>query len=141
MGIVGLLAVELFLTKSGDIWVNEVAPRPHNSGHQTIEGNITSQYAQHLRAILDLPLGDTASRSASVMVNILGDPAFKGPVHYEGLAEALAISGANIHLYGKEMTKPFRKMGHATVVDESLESAKEKAKKLKDTLRVITLEG
>ncbi len=138
MGIVGLLAVELFLTKSGDIWVNEVAPRPHNSGHQTIEGNVTSQYAQHLRAILDLPLGDTAPRSASVMVNILGEPDYKGPAYYDGLAESLSISGANIHLYGKEMTKPFRKMGHATVVDESLEVAKEKAKQLKETLKVIT---
>lgn len=138
MGIVGLLAVELFLTKSGDIWVNEVAPRPHNSGHQTIEGNITSQYAQHLRAILDLPLGDTAMRGASVMVNVLGAPGYKGPAYYEGLKECLSISGANIHLYGKAMTKPFRKMGHATIIDQSLESAIEKAKKLKSLLKVKT---
>ncbi len=138
MRIVGLLAVELFLTKSGDIWVNEVAPRPHNSGHQTIEGNNTSQYTQHLRAILDLPLGDTASRCASVMVNILGEPEYEGAVYYEGLAESLKISGANIHLYGKEMTKPYRKMGHATIVDSSLDSAVKKAKKLKSTLKVIT---
>jgi len=138
MGIVGLLAVELFLTKSGEIWVNEVAPRPHNSGHQTIEGNITSQYAQHLRAILNLPLGDTGLRGASVMVNILGEPDFTGPAYYEGLAKAMNISGANIHLYGKAMTKPFRKMGHATIVDPSLESAVEKAKRLKSTLKVTT---
>ncbi|MDF1695549.1 MAG: 5-(carboxyamino)imidazole ribonucleotide synthase [Saprospiraceae bacterium] len=138
MGIVGLLAVELFLTKSGDIWVNEVAPRPHNSGHQTIEGNITSQYAQHLRAIMDLPLGDTSARSASVMVNVLGEPEYTGDAYYEGLSEALEISGAHIHLYGKKMTKPFRKMGHATIVDTSLESAIEKAKTLKSTLKVIT---
>lgn len=137
MEVVGLLAVELFLTKSGEIWVNEVAPRPHNSGHQTIEGNITSQYAQHLRAIMDLPLGDTAARGASVMVNILGEPEFKGPAYYDGLEDSLKISGANIHLYGKQMTKPYRKMGHATIVDTSLESAIIKAKKLKSTLKVI----
>lgn len=137
MRIVGLLAVELFLTKSGEIWVNEVAPRPHNSGHQTIEGNITSQYAQHLRAILDLPLGDCGLREASVMVNILGEPEHKGIAYYEGLSESLKISGANIHLYGKKMTKPYRKMGHATIVDSSLDSAKEKAKKLKSILKVI----
>ncbi|MFT4533985.1 MAG: 5-(carboxyamino)imidazole ribonucleotide synthase [Saprospiraceae bacterium] len=138
MEIVGLLAVELFLNKDGSIWINEVAPRPHNSGHQTIEGNITSQYAQHLRAILDLPLGDTAERGASVMVNILGEDNYKGPVHYEGLSECLRISGANIHLYGKAETKPFRKMGHATIVDTGLVSAIIKAKKLKSTLKVIT---
>lgn len=137
MGIVGLLAVELFLTNSGEIWVNEVAPRPHNSGHQTIEGNFTSQYAQHLRAILDLPLGDTSARSASVMVNILGAAGHRGIARYEGLEETLRISGANIHLYGKKDTKPFRKMGHATVVDESLEKAVEKAKRLKEVLRVV----
>lgn len=136
MGIIGLLAVELFLTKSGEIWVNEVAPRPHNSGHQTIEGNITSQYAQHLRSILDLPLGDTSLRGASVMVNILGEPGHTGPAHYEGLPDCLDISGANIHLYGKAMTKPFRKMGHATIVDSSLESAVDKARRLKSTLKV-----
>lgn len=138
MGVVGLLAVELFLTKSGEIWVNEVAPRPHNSGHQTIEGNITSQYAQHLRAILDLPLGDTSARSASVMVNILGEADHTGPTFYEGLDESLKISGANIHLYGKAMTKPFRKMGHATIVDPSLEEAIKKARLLKETLKVVS---
>ncbi len=138
MEIVGLLAVELFLNKDGSIWINEVAPRPHNSGHQTIEGNVTSQYGQHLRAIMDLPLGDTAERGASVMVNILGEDNYKGPVHYEGLSECLRISGANIHLYGKADTKPFRKMGHATIVDTDLQSAIKKAKQLKSTLKVIT---
>lgn len=138
MEIVGLLAVELFLNKDGSIWINEVAPRPHNSGHQTIEGNITSQYGQHLRAIMDLPLGNTAERGASVMVNILGEDNYKGPVHYEGLSDCLKISGANIHLYGKADTKPFRKMGHATIVDENLDNAIIKAKQLKTTLKVIT---
>ena len=138
MGIVGLLAVEMFLNKSGEIWINEVAPRPHNSGHQTIEGNVTSQYAQHLRAILNLPLGDTAQRSASVMVNILGEPGYVGDAHYEGIEDVLQISGANIHLYGKKTTKPFRKMGHATIVDESLVTAIEKAKRFKSKLRVVS---
>lgn len=138
MEIVGLLAVELFLNKDGSIWINEVAPRPHNSGHQTIEGNITSQYAQHIRAILDLPLGDTAARGASVMVNILGEEEHIGTAYYKGLSEALQISGANIHIYGKAMTKPFRKMGHATIIDDKLEQAIKKAKQLKNTLKVIT---
>lgn len=138
MGIVGLLAVELFLTKEGEILVNEVAPRPHNSGHQTIEGNIVSQYGQHLRAILDLPLGDTSMTSASVMVNILGEPGYTGPAYYDGLSESLEISGANIHIYGKALTKPFRKMGHATIIDQSLDKAVEKAKQLKSTLKVIS---
>ena len=102
------------------------------------EGNVVSQYAQHLRAILDFPLGDTSMRGASVMVNILGEPGFTGPAHYEGLNESLTISGANVHLYGKEMTKPYRKMGHATIVDSELENAISKAKKLKSTLKVIT---
>jgi len=138
MGIVGLLAVELFLNNDGSIWVNEVAPRPHNSGHQTIEGNITSQYGQHLRAIAGLPLGDTEARCASVMVNVLGEDGYKGDVYYEGLSECLAISGATIHLYGKTMTKPFRKMGHATIIDEKLEDAILKAKALKSKLKVIS---
>lgn len=138
MGIVGLLAVELFLNKDGSIWINEVAPRPHNSGHQTIEGNITSQYGQHLRAIMDWPLGDTADRGASVMVNILGADGHTGPVHYQGLSDVLSISGANIHLYGKAITKPFRKMGHATIVDADVAQARAKASNLKSTLKVIT---
>jgi len=137
MGIVGLLAVEFFLNKDGSIWINEVAPRPHNSGHQTIEGNITSQYAQHIRAISDMPLGATGLRGASVMVNILGAEGHKGKAKYAGLRECLQIRGANIHIYGKADTKPFRKMGHATIVDAELDKAIEKARKLKDTLQVI----
>jgi len=137
MGIVGLLAVEFFLNKDGSIWINEVAPRPHNSGHQTIEGNLTSQYAQHIRAITDMPLGDSGLRGASVMVNILGAEGHKGEAKYAGLRACLQISGANIHIYGKADTKPFRKMGHATIVDRDLDSAIEKARLLKETLQVI----
>ena len=135
--LVGLLAVEMFLTKSGEILVNEIAPRPHNSGHQTIEGNITSQYEQHLRAILGLPLGSTNITKPSVMVNLLGEKGFSGHAVYEGLKEALAIDGVHIHLYGKKITKPFRKMGHVTVTADTLEEAKSKAKKVKDLIRVI----
>ncbi len=134
--MVGLLAVEMFLTKTGEILVNEIAPRPHNSGHQTIEGNFTSQYMQHLRAILNLPAGNTDIKTPSVMVNLLGEPGFTGDAVYEGLEEVLAIDGVNIHLYGKTSTKPFRKMGHVTIIDNDLKSAMKKAEIVKKTLKV-----
>jgi len=137
-GMVGILAVELFLTANGDILVNEMAPRPHNSGHQTIEGNITSQYEQHLRAILNLPLGSTAITKPSVMVNLLGEKNKTGEVYYQGLADVLSMEGVHVHLYGKNQTKPFRKMGHVTVTDNTVYRAKEKAKKVKETLKSTT---
>jgi 5-(carboxyamino)imidazole ribonucleotide synthase len=135
--MVGILAVEMFLTKDGEILVNEIAPRPHNSGHQTIEGNITSQYEQHLRAILDMPLGDTSLIAPVVMVNILGEKGYAGPAIYEGLDEVLSIPGAYVHLYGKTETKSFRKMGHCTVLNKDLETAKQNARLVLDTLKVI----
>ena len=135
-GFIGILAVELFLNKDGEILVNEVAPRPHNSGHHTIEANITSQYAQHLRCILGLPLGDTSLRVPAAMVNLLGEAGFSGPVQYEGLEEALSESGVYIHLYGKTDTKPFRKMGHVTITANSAEKARDLAHKIKDTIKV-----
>jgi 5-(carboxyamino)imidazole ribonucleotide synthase len=135
--LVGLLAVEMFVTKDGKVLVNEVAPRPHNSGHQTIEANITSQYEQHLRAILNLPFGDVSALRPSAMVNLLGEDGYSGMARYEGFEEVAAISGVHVHLYGKKMTKPFRKMGHVTIVDSDLESLKKKAKFVKDTLKVI----
>ena len=138
MKIIGLLAVELFLTKDNELLINEVAPRPHNSGHHTIEANITSQYEQHLRAILGMPLGDTALIQSAAMVNLLGAPEHTGEAHYENIDECLATSGAHIHLYGKSTTKPFRKMGHATIVDKDLDKAIEKATFVKDTLKIIT---
>jgi 5-(carboxyamino)imidazole ribonucleotide synthase len=138
MKIVGLLAVEMFVTKDGKVLVNEVAPRPHNSGHQTIEGNKTSQFEQHLRAILDLPLGDTALVMPSVMVNLLGEKGHEGEAKYKGLKEAVSLGGVNVHLYGKATTKPFRKMGHVTIIDEDLKKAIKKAKKVKDTLKVVS---
>lgn len=134
--MVGLLAVEMFLTKTGEILVNEIAPRPHNSGHQTIEGNFTSQYMQHLRAILNLPAGNTDIKTPAVMVNLLGEPGFTGDAVYEGLEEVLGIDGVNIHLYGKTTTKPFRKMGHVTIVDKDLQSAMKKAEEVKKMLKV-----
>ncbi len=136
LGIVGLLAVEMFLTKDGKVLVNELAPRPHNSGHQSIEGNRTSQFAQHLRAILDLPLGDTSCNGYSVLVNLLGEKGCVGLAEYEGLNEILKIEGVYVHLYGKKITKPFRKMGHVTVVDEDREQAIEKAKLVKEVIKV-----
>jgi 5-(carboxyamino)imidazole ribonucleotide synthase len=134
--MVGLLAVEMFVTREGEVLVNEVAPRPHNSGHQTIEGNATSQYEQHLRAILNLSPGDTSIVIPSAMVNLLGEENFSGMAKYEGLEEVMNIAGAHVHLYGKKLTKPFRKMGHVTIVDHNLESLKKKANIVKQTLKV-----
>lgn len=137
MQMVGLLAVEMFHSKKGELLVNEVAPRPHNSGHQSIEGNVTSQYEQHLRAILDLPLGSTALIQPSVMVNLLGEKEYRGKAIYKGVKEVLKTEGAHVHLYGKYETRPFRKMGHVTITASSIEEAKEKAKRVKDVLKVI----
>ena len=135
LNMTGILAVEMFVT-GNDVLVNEVAPRPHNSGHQTIEGNITSQYEQHLRCILGLPLGDTDIKIPSAMVNLLGEPNFSGTAVYEGIDLVLSLGGANIHLYGKSLTKPFRKMGHVTIVDDDMNRLEEKAKFVKHTLKV-----
>ncbi|MBK8425369.1 MAG: 5-(carboxyamino)imidazole ribonucleotide synthase [Lewinellaceae bacterium] len=134
--ICGLLAVEMFLCADGQLWVNEVAPRPHNSGHHTIDSAVTSQYQQHLRAICDLPLGDTAQIQPALMLNLLGADGHKGPVHYEGVAECLAISGVHVHLYGKALTSPFRKMGHVTITAETIEDAFKKAEFVKNILKV-----
>jgi 5-(carboxyamino)imidazole ribonucleotide synthase len=138
LGVTGLLAVELFLAKNGSIYVNEVAPRPHNSGHYSLEGSYTDQFEQHIRAILDLPLGDTDSKVAAVMVNLVGEESYSGPVHYKGLDEALAIEGVSPHIYGKAETRPFRKMGHVTIVGEELEEVYLRARKVKDLIKVIS---
>ncbi|MGB3617100.1 MAG: 5-(carboxyamino)imidazole ribonucleotide synthase [Catalinimonas sp.] len=140
MGVVGLLAVELFVDRAGKVLVNEVAPRPHNSGHHTIEANVTSQYEQHLRAILDLPLGSPATVRHAAMVNLLGAPGHTGPAHYEGLADVLAMPGAHVHLYGKQQTKPFRKMGHVTLVGEDPARLRADAQQVKEVLRIVTKE-
>jgi 5-(carboxyamino)imidazole ribonucleotide synthase len=138
LGMVGLLAVEMFVTRSGEVLVNEIAPRPHNSGHQTIEANTTSQYEQHLRAILGLPLGETSALVPSAMVNLLGEPGHEGLARYLGFEEVIEIPGVHVHLYGKKITKPFRKMGHVTVIDKDVESLIQKATFVKQTLKVVT---
>jgi len=136
LDFVGILAVELFLTKDGEVLVNEVAPRTHNSGHHTIESCHTSQFEQHMRAVLDLPLGNTELISPAVMLNLLGEEGFTGAVKYEGIAEVLARKGVTIHLYGKADTKSYRKMGHVTIVSDTLEDAKDVALQIKKELKV-----
>jgi 5-(carboxyamino)imidazole ribonucleotide synthase len=138
LDMVGLLAVEMFVTKDGKVLVNEIAPRPHNSGHQTIEANGTSQYEQHLRAILDLPLGDTSMVIPGAMVNLLGEDGHFGPARYQGFESVIAVQGVHVHLYGKQITKPFRKMGHVTIVDKDVALLKEKVKFVRETLKVIS---
>lgn len=132
----GLLAVEFFIDSKGEVIVNEMAPRTHNSGHHTIESIITSQFEQHLRAILNLPLGSTKLKLPSVMINVLGEEGHEGPVIYEGLTESMTIDGVKIHLYGKKITRPYRKMGHVTVLSSSLEGALKKAENVRQLIRV-----
>ncbi len=134
--MVGLLAVEMFITESGDILINEVAPRPHNSGHQSIEGNITSQFEQHLRSIFDLPLGDTSVVQLAAMVNLLGAEGFSGIPAYKGLDTILKMSGVHLHLYGKKKTAPFRKMGHITIADFDKTSLLEKVNFVKNNFKI-----
>ncbi len=139
LGMVGILAVELFLTKEGELLVNEIAPRPHNSGHHTIECNITSQFEQHLRSVLNLPLGSTEIIQAGAMINLLGEKGVEGPVFYEGLEKFIAYPGVHPHIYGKAFTKPFRKMGHVTIAGKSMDEVKELAHKVKSGIKVIAL--
>jgi len=133
---VGLLAIELFLTEDGNLLVNEIAPRPHNSGHHTIEACFVSQYGMHLRAILNMPLGSTGLRTPAVMINLLGEKGFEGKARYENIEEVLHTEGAYIHLYGKEDTKSFRKMGHITVCNSNLEEAKATARRFLSDVKV-----
>lgn len=137
-GTVGLLAVELFQTESGQFLVNEVAPRPHNSGHHTIECCETSQYEQHLRAITGLPLGSTRLIRPGVMLNLLGEPGYSGPALYRGWDECIGSPGVHVHLYGKAETRPYRKMGHVTIAADTLEEARHRARIVRDQLKVIS---
>jgi len=132
----GLMAVEMFVDKNNVIWINEIAPRPHNSGHHTIDSVVTSQYEQLLRAIFNFHLGSTKLKMPSVMINLLGEPDYEGSVHYEGLTDSMGIEGVKVHLYGKKITKPFRKMGHVTVLAPTIEEAKLKANIVKQKLKV-----
>ncbi|WP_432279849.1 5-(carboxyamino)imidazole ribonucleotide synthase [Pricia mediterranea] len=135
---VGLLAVELFQTQDDRILVNEVAPRPHNSGHYSIEASYTNQFEQHIRAILDLPLGDTRSKVAGIMVNLVGAEGHTGDVVYENMEEILRLGGVTPHIYGKKQTRPFRKMGHVTIVNEAITEARRIAQQVKETIKVIS---
>ncbi len=136
--LTGLLAIEMFVDASNKLWVNEVAPRPHNSGHHTIESIVTSQYEQLLRAIFGFPLGSTHIKMPSAMINLLGEPGVEGPVKYEGLSQCMEEEGVKVHLYGKKTTKPFRKMGHITILAPTLEEAKAKAQTVKSKLKVTS---
>ena len=135
---VGLLAVEMFLTQNDNILINEVAPRPHNSGHQTIEVSQTSQFEQHLRAVLNLPLGSTKNKACGVMVNLVGSEGHQGAVVYKNIESIMALEGVTPHIYGKKMTRPFRKMGHVTIVNSSIEKARKIAQKVKESINVIS---
>ena len=135
---VGLLAVEMFQTADDEILVNEVAPRPHNSGHYSIEASYTSQFENHLRAILNLPLGNTDSKVAGIMVNLVGEEGYSGQVVYENIEKIMAIDGVTPHIYGKRETRPFRKMGHVTIVNEDMAAARKIAEEVKNCIRVIS---
>ncbi|MCH2022050.1 MAG: 5-(carboxyamino)imidazole ribonucleotide synthase [Saprospiraceae bacterium] len=140
LSVIGLLAVEMFVTKEGEVLVNEIAPRTHNSGHQSIESNMTSQFEQHLRAILNWPLGDTSLIISSAMINLLGEEGHIGPAICEGLEDVLKVNGCHMHLYGKKITKPFRKMGHVTVRDKDINELKNKIDFVKKTIKFISNE-
>jgi len=135
---VGILAVEMFQTQDDDILVNEVAPRPHNSGHYSIEASYTNQFEQHIRAVLDMPLGNTASKVAGIMVNLVGAEGYEGNVVYENMETILKLDGVTPHIYGKKETRPFRKMGHVTIVNENIEEARKIAEQVKNTIKVIS---
>jgi 5-(carboxyamino)imidazole ribonucleotide synthase len=139
LDMVGLLAVEFFLTENDELLINEIAPRPHNSGHHTIECNVTSQFEQHLRSILNLPLGSTNAIQAGAMVNLLGESGHDGPAYYQGLNRFLSLPGIHPHLYGKSTTKSYRKMGHVTIAGPSLAEVKQTAKLILEELKVISV--
>jgi 5-(carboxyamino)imidazole ribonucleotide synthase len=135
---VGLLAVEMFQTIDDDILINEVAPRPHNSGHHTIESSYTSQFEQHIRAILNLPLGRTDSKVGGIMVNLVGAEGYTGDVVYQNIEAIMHMDGVTPHIYGKKETRPFRKMGHVTIVHEDINEARKIAQEVKNTIKVIS---
>jgi len=140
LSYVGIMAVEMFLTRDGELLINEMAPRPHNSGHHTIRACFTSQYEQHLRAILNLPLGSTQQISPAALVNLLGEEGQEGVARYEGIEEILSIPGAFPHIYGKAQTRPYRKMGHVIILDQELEVLQKKARQVKHILKVVAEE-
>jgi 5-(carboxyamino)imidazole ribonucleotide synthase len=138
LDMIGILAVEMFLTAEGEILVNEIAPRPHNSGHHTIECNVTSQFEQHLRAVLNLPLGNTEAIRAGAMLNLLGERGYEGPAIYEGIERVMALDNVHLHLYGKEQTRFNRKMGHVTVTGKNMDEVRATVSKIKGQIRIIS---
>ncbi len=138
LDVKGLLAIEMFLDRQGKIWINECSPRPHNSGHQTIEGSMTSQYEQHLRGIFNLPLGSCEPKMPAAMINLLGEPGSSGPVCYDGLTKCLKMEGVKVHIYGKKETSPRRKMGHITVLNTSYEELERRVEEIKNQVKVIS---
>ena len=138
LDMVGILAIEMFLTPEGELLINEIAPRPHNSGHHTIEANYTSQFAQHMRAILGLPLGDTNQHHLGAMVNLIGEPGFDGVAKYQGIEDVLEMDGVYIHLYGKKYTKPGRKMGHVTLINTDNQLLMDNIRLVKEKLKVVS---
>lgn len=138
---VGLLAVEMFQTQDDEILINEAAPRPHNSGHYSIEASFTSQFEQHLRAILDLPLGNTDSKVAGVMVNLVGAEGYSGNVVYQNIEKILGLDGVIPHIYGKKQTRPFRKMGHVTIVNHDIDKARKIAEEVKNSIKVVSIQS
>ena len=137
---IGILAVEMFQTQDDKIMVNEVAPRPHNSGHYSIEASYTSQFENHIRAILGLPLGNCDNKLAGIMVNLVGAEGFSGPVTFENIEKIMAMKGVTPHIYGKKETRPFRKMGHVTIVNENMSEARRIAAEVKNSIRVISIQ-
>ncbi len=135
---VGILAVEMFQTHEDTILVNEVAPRPHNSGHYSIEASYTNQFEQHIRAILDLPLGATESKVGGIMVNLVGAEGYSGDVIYKNIENIMKLKGVTPHIYGKKQTRPFRKMGHVTIIHEDIHEARKIAEQVKNTIQVIS---
>ncbi len=135
---IGLLAIEMFQTEEDEILVNEVAPRPHNSGHYSIEASYTNQFEQHIRAVLNLPLGNTESKVAGIMVNLVGAEGYTGNVVYENIEKILKMDGVTPHIYGKKQTRPFRKMGHVTIVNKDIAKARAIAEQVKHTIKVIS---
>ncbi len=130
----GVFAIEMFIDKKGDVWVNETAPRVHNSGHHTIEAHYSSQFDMLWRIILGYPLGHTDPILPSLMVNIVGEEGYKGEVKYDGLEEVLKIENAFVHLYGKRQTRPGRKMGHVTILSKDKQDLLHQSNKIKHTL-------
>ncbi len=138
LDMVGILAVEMFLTADNHILINEIAPRPHNSGHHTIECNYTSQFEQHLRSIVNAPLGSPDIIFPGVMINLLGEEGFEGPAKYDGIEDVMRMPGVNVHLYGKDNTKPFRKMGHITIYGPDLDNCKLTGRQVAEQLKVVS---